>query len=307
MRTKAPALLVSFRENQGDGPGRCTNGQHATVGLGSVWRVVASIANLSTVAPDEFVAARAALVKVLRHDKRRDEAAEVAALRRPGSVDWALNCVATQSEELIEKVSAGVNALRDAQAAAFDEGGRSDRLREAVGESRSVAAELRQAAEGVLRHAQRPRSDMAALAIRVNEVIANTNLLELLRIGHLGMRSVEVADPFAGMPEPNTRADVQAAAKQRGPAKLKLAPVVDAEVELRKARAIKLEQARVAATQALASARSELEDAQGAHDRAVEALRMAEVNAKRTEKRLAAAQTRVKDAERSLRDALAES
>jgi hypothetical protein len=270
--------------------------------------VVASIANLSTVAPDEFVAARDALVKALRHDKRRDEAAEVAALRRPSPVDWALNCVATESEELIEKVSSAVSALRDAQVAAFDEGGRSNRLRDAVGEGRSVATELRQAAEGVLRRAQRPRSDMAALAMRVNEVMANTNLLELLSIGHLGMRSVEDADPFAGMPEPNTRAVVMPTpAKQRGPVKSKPAPVVDAEVELRKARVITLEQARSAATKALATANSELEDADGARDRAVAALRIAEADAKRTKKRLAAAQTRVEDAERSLRDALAES
>ncbi len=271
--------------------------------------MVASIANLSTVPPDEFVAARDALVKVLRHDKRRDEAAEVAALRRPSPVDWALNCVATESEQLIASVAAAVSALRDAQVAAFDEGGRSDRLRDAVAGGRSAAAELRLAAEGVLRRAQRPRTDVAALAMRVNEVMANTNLLELLRIGHLGMRSVEDTDPFAGMPEPNKRAVRVTAAKPRGsatqpgPAMSKPVPVVDAEAELRKARAIKLEQARVAATHALASAKSELDDAEGAHDRAVQAARIAEAEAKRTEKRLAAAQTRVEDAERSLRDA----
>lgn len=142
---------------------------------------------------------------------------------------------------------------------------------------------------------------MAALATRVNEVMANTNLLELLRIGHLGMRSVEDADPFAGMPEPHTQADVQAtAAKQRGAAKSKPAPVVDAEVELRKARAIELEHARQAAASALAAAKSELEDAEGAHDRAVKTSRMAGADAKRTKKRLAAAQAVVENAERSL-------
>jgi hypothetical protein len=268
--------------------------------------VVVSIANLSTVQPHEFVAARDALVKALRHDKRRDEAAGVAALRRPSPVDWALNCVATESDELVEKVTESVSALRDAQAAAFDAGGKSDRLRDAVGESRSVGAELRAAAEGVLRRAHRPKSDLAALATRVNEVMVNTNLLELLIIGHLGMRSVEEADPFAGMPEPKAAVQVEAA-KQHGPARLRAAPAVDPEVELRKAQAIKSEQARLAATQALATAHSELEDAEGAHERAVEALRSAEAEAEMTKKRLAAAQTRVEDAERSLQDALAES
>jgi hypothetical protein len=270
--------------------------------------VVASVANLSTVAPDEFVVARDAIVKALRHDKRRDEAAEVAALRRPSPVDWALNCVATESAELIAKALAIVTALKDAQATAFDEGGRSDRLRDAVGEGRSVAAELRLAAEGVMRRGQRPKSDRAALAKRVNEVMANTNLLELLRIGHLGMRSVEDTDPFAGMPEPQTRSGARpTAAKQRGPAKSKPAPVVDAEVELRKARAIELEHARHAAATALAAAKSELEAAAGAHGRTVDALRMAEANAKQTKKRLAAAQAVVEVAERSLRNVLADS
>ncbi len=270
--------------------------------------MVVSIANLSTVPPDEFVAARDALVKVLRHDKRRDEAADVAALRRPSPVDWALNCVAADSAELIDKVAAAVSALRDAQAAAFDEGGRSDLLREAVGVGRSVGLELRQVAEGVLRRAQRPKSDVVALAMRVNEAMANSNLLEQLRIGHLGMRAVEDADPFAGMPEPKVRSDVQvAAAKPRVSTKSKPAAVVDAEVELRKARAIKSEQARLAATSALVTAKSELESAEGEYDGAVEILRAAEAEIKRTEKRLAAAQASVEEAERSLHELTADS
>jgi hypothetical protein len=263
--------------------------------------MVVSIANLSTVPPDEFVTSRDALVKVLRQDKRRDEAAAVAALRRPSPVDWALNCVAADSAELIDKVAVAVGALRDAQAAAFDEGGRSDLLREAVGVGRSVGLELRQAAEGVLRRAQRPKTDMVALAMRVNEVMANANLLEQLRIGHLGMRTVEDADPFAGMPEPKVRSEVRvAAAKPRGPAKSKQDPEVDVEDALRKARAIKLEQARLAATIALAAAKAELEDAEGENDRASVALREAEAEAERTNERVAAAQLGVEEAERSL-------
>jgi hypothetical protein len=269
--------------------------------------VVVSIANLSTVPPDEFVASRDALVKVLRHDKRRAEAADVAALRRPSPVDWALNCVAADSAELIEKVAAAVSALRDAQAAAFDEGGRSDLLREAVGASRSVGAELRAAAEGVLRRAQRPKNDVVTLAMRVNEVIANVNLLEQLRIGHLGMRAVEESDPFAGMPEPKVRSDVQVAAtKPRGRAMSKPSPDVDTEAEVRKTQAIKLEHQRAAAVNALATAKSERGNAEGEHDLADRALRAAEAEAKRTEKRLAAAQARVEDAERSLRELIAE-
>jgi hypothetical protein len=270
--------------------------------------VVAPLANLSTVPPDEFIAARDALVKVLRHDKRRDEAVEVAALRRPSPVDWALNCVAMESEELIEAVAAAVTALRDAQAAAFDEGGRSDGLREAVGRCRAVGAELRSAAEGVLRRAQRPRSDLAALATRVNELMTNTNLFELLQIGHLGMRAVEDTDPFAGMPEPARRTHAEASpAKPRVAAKSKSVCVDDPEVELLQARVRQLEQARVAATQELATAKSALEDAVDEHDRAAETCRLAEVEAKQAKKRLTSAKARVADAERALRDASTES
>jgi hypothetical protein len=57
----------------------------------------------------------------------------------------------------------------------------------------------------------------------------------------------------------------------------------------------------------LATAKSELEAAEGAQRSAVAALRMAEEEAERTQKRLATARTMVDDAERSLRDALAES
>ena len=219
----------------------------------------------------------------------------------------SVNCVAADSAELIDKVAAAVSALRDAQAAAFDEGGRSDLLREAVGVGRSVGLELRQVAEGVLRRAQRPKSDVVALAMRVNEAMANSNLLEQLRIGHLGMRAVEDADPFAGMPEPKVRSDVQvAAAKPRVSTKSKPAAVVDAEVELREAR-IKSEQARLAATSALVTAKSELESAEGEYDGAVEILRAAEAEIKRTEKRLAAAQASVEEAERSLHELTADS
>src|SRR4051794_33762768 len=62
-------------------------------------RTVATMADdpevdsLLTVPPDEFVAARNALAKSLRAAGRKQEAAAVAALRRPTAVDWALNMV----------------------------------------------------------------------------------------------------------------------------------------------------------------------------------------------------------------------
>ena len=51
--------------------------------------------------PAEFVAARNALAKKLKADGHRDEAAAVAALRRPTVPDWALNSVALQEPDVV--------------------------------------------------------------------------------------------------------------------------------------------------------------------------------------------------------------
>jgi hypothetical protein len=158
--------------------------------------------SLLTVPPDEFVAARNALAKSLRVAGRKDDAAAVAALRRPTVVDWALNCVASTSSKIVESAAGAAQRLRQAQEAVLREGGggASD-LREAMGEVRASAAELRGAAERVLRDAGRPSSDLGALSTRVNEVMVSDALLEQLRRGRLGTIDVDAADPFSGMPE----------------------------------------------------------------------------------------------------------
>jgi hypothetical protein len=64
--------------------------------------------------PSEFTAARNALVKRLRADKRRDEATAVAGLKRPSPVAWALNQLARRSPQVIE---AALDAVEELQAA----------------------------------------------------------------------------------------------------------------------------------------------------------------------------------------------
>jgi hypothetical protein len=64
---------------------------------------------------DRFVAERDALARALRADGRREEAAEVGALRKPSVVAWAVNqLVRTQGRALAELFDAG-DALREAQ------------------------------------------------------------------------------------------------------------------------------------------------------------------------------------------------
>ena len=70
--------------------------------------------------PPEFVAARNELVKALRRDKRRDEATAVAALRRPGWDDWALNAVAASDADVVAGFADAAADVRAAQAAAIE-------------------------------------------------------------------------------------------------------------------------------------------------------------------------------------------
>ena len=64
-------------------------------------------------APEEFVAARDALARRLRKEGRREEAAEVAARRRPSAAAWALNQVARQAPAVVEAALAAGRALRE--------------------------------------------------------------------------------------------------------------------------------------------------------------------------------------------------
>ena len=65
----------------------------------------------------EFIPERARRVKALRADKKRDEATEMAALRKPSVAAWAVNqLVRTQSKAITRLFKAG-DALAKAQRA----------------------------------------------------------------------------------------------------------------------------------------------------------------------------------------------
>ena len=65
---------------------------------------------------DRFIPERDALAKSLRADTKRDEAAEVTAMRKPTVAAWAVNqLVRTQGRAVGELFEAG-DELRDAQA-----------------------------------------------------------------------------------------------------------------------------------------------------------------------------------------------
>jgi hypothetical protein len=71
---------------------------------------------LLAVAPEQFVDERKALVKTLRDDGRVDEAAAVAAMRKPSAVVAAVNRAARDRPKAAQAAADAAVAVRDAQA-----------------------------------------------------------------------------------------------------------------------------------------------------------------------------------------------
>lgn len=96
---------------------------------------------------ERFVPERAALVKVMRADGRREEASRIAALRKPSIAAWAVNqLVRTQGKPIQALLAAG-----DLMAAAAS-GGKDGaaKLRQATAELRAALATLTAATEELL-------------------------------------------------------------------------------------------------------------------------------------------------------------
>jgi hypothetical protein len=99
---------------------------------------------------DEFVPARNGLARELRNSGRRDDAGEVAALRKPSVAAWAVNqLVRTQKGAVGELFDAG-DALRGAHEGVLAGRGGGGELREAVERERSAVDALTVAARGLL-------------------------------------------------------------------------------------------------------------------------------------------------------------
>jgi len=99
---------------------------------------------------DEFIPARNALVRELRGAGRREEAGEVAALRKPSVAAWAVNqLVRTQRKGVDELFEAG-DGLRSVHDDVLAGRGDAGSLRGAVARERSAVDALTQAAQGLL-------------------------------------------------------------------------------------------------------------------------------------------------------------
>ena len=99
---------------------------------------------------DRFIAERSALVKALRADGQREQAAEVGALRKPSVAAWAVNQLVRTQRRAVDALFAAGDALRDVQAEVM--AGRQDAqsLRDAAAEERAAVDALIEAARGLL-------------------------------------------------------------------------------------------------------------------------------------------------------------
>jgi hypothetical protein len=99
---------------------------------------------------ERFTEERNALVKGLRKEGRRDEAAQAFELRKPSVAAWAVNqLVRTQRREVAVLFKAG-DALREAQQQLLEGQGEADALRDAVEAERAAVADLTRSARGLL-------------------------------------------------------------------------------------------------------------------------------------------------------------
>jgi hypothetical protein len=209
---------------------------------------------------DEFTAARDALAKRLRGEKRRDDAALVKGLKRPSVAAGAIN-LAVRRHGADELLAAG-EALREAHGALLDGSGDAAAVREAQERERTAVRELARLAVGDDASAateEKVRATLHAAAV-------DDEVRERLEAGRLEREAEAGVDAMALMA--SRAAPRKPAAKQKAPAKQRKASgKSDAERRREDAAA----RAQAAAEEAVAAARDAEERAESAREALSEA------------------------------------
>jgi hypothetical protein len=261
---------------------------------------------------DQFIPERAALVKALRAEKQRDEAGEVAALRKPSVAAWAVNqLVRTQTSAIRALFQAGDRLVQaQADAAAGKRAG--DAMRDATRAQRDAVDRLVNAAEGLLSSDGHPLSQTtlervgdtlraAAVDEEARRQVEEGCLTHELRFVGLGvgdaLTSAAPTRPAAKpkAPEPRKEPKQPKASKAGKATRAKADAPADADAD---ADAAKREAEAAAAAQA---------EAERERKAALKAARQAETDARRAatraEKELAAAQAKRDEAADALAQA----
>ena len=276
---------------------------------------------------DEFVPARSALARELRNAGHRDEAAQVAALRKPSVAAWAVNqLVRTQRRAVAELLEAG-DGLRAAQDDVLAGRGDARSLRVAVEQERTAVDALTDAARGLLSSEGQELSD--AMLGRVSETLHaaafDDEAREQVRDGrlerelrHVGLGTAAFAGGSTTPARPAPKKSSSSTTSSRGSG-ARMSRTTDRATDRGTDRATRAEreraerertQARLEARAAEREARRRAERAgRGAklalerRDKAAEALREAQDGLDAAEAEVRAAEDALREAEAAVRDA----
>jgi hypothetical protein len=272
---------------------------------------------------DRFVPERAALAKALRGEGRRDEAAEVAKLRKPSAAAWAVNQLVRTQRDATRELLASGDALRAAQADVLAGRGDAAALREAGARERDAVGGLVDTARGLLGADGQELSGStlervadtlhaAALDDAAREQVREGRLERELRHVGLGLGEALAAAPATGRGRPEVGAAAPAPVRGRTKASpgagAGAGAAADRSAESRAAKeraaaAAADEAARKAARQ---EARAAASKAAKREERAVHALRAAEERRDRTATALADADAALAAAREAAADAAEE-
>ena len=118
---------------------------------------------------DRFIPERASLVRELRSGGEREQAAAVAALRKPSVAAWAVNQLTRTRRREVDALFAAGDALRDVQAGVLGGSADARELRSAADRERAAVEALVQIARGLLSSGGHELS--AATVERVSETL----------------------------------------------------------------------------------------------------------------------------------------
>lgn len=284
---------------------------------------------LFTVAPADFVARRNQLAKALRAERRRDEAKEVAALRRPTAPLWALNQLARRHpDDVADLLDAGADlpAAQDALLA-----GDQDRFREAVTRHRQLVSRLATVGARLVEEAGVSATDQRQdIAAELRDASTIPEAAEPFRHGRLALAPAELGEPVTGLPGgghavpraeatraqpgPAGRGTDEAAADEPGPeeavADEPAAGTEGEQAERQQAEREEAERAQAERERAQADAEARVAEAEVAagaardeHRALAAAVADLEADLERARRRLQAAAERLGDAEDDLADA----
>jgi hypothetical protein len=176
--------------------------------------LAAHVRRLYSLDPSDFTAERNAVVKELKKAKRADDAAFVAALRRPSAIEHALNTVAREKNDIVARWAKAVAAAVDAQSATIG-GGSGTAFREATAELRTATGALVTAAVAALGGDGGTKRAQVAIAV---QALSAGNGPKLVVDGLVGSAALETdSDLFAGAPDPPPRTKTAAAKAAKGP------------------------------------------------------------------------------------------